>query len=68
MIRCFYHKAETKLFFSLHLLQTNNRPTTIPSKLLYKFDVHGYVHQNTNLIEMANKMKLCRTVYYSIVP
>jgi len=26
------------------------------------------VYHNTNLIEMANKMQLCRTIYYSIVP
>jgi len=31
-------------------------------------DVHGSVHHNTNLIEMTNKMRLCRTIYYSIVP
>jgi len=31
-------------------------------------DVHGSVHHNTNLIEMNNKMQLCRTTYYSIVP
>jgi len=32
------------------------------------FDVHGPVHHNINLIEMTNKMQLCRTIYYSIVP
>ena len=31
-------------------------------------DVHGSVHRNTNLIEMTNKMQLCRAIYYSIVP
>jgi len=31
-------------------------------------DVHGSVHHNTNLIEMTNKLQLCRTIYYSIVP
>jgi hypothetical protein len=31
-------------------------------------DVHGSVHNNTNLIEMTNKMQLCRPIYYSIVP
>ena len=31
-------------------------------------DVHGSVHLNTNPIEMTNKMQLCRTIYYSIVP
>ena len=31
-------------------------------------DVHGSVRHNTNLIEMTNKMQLCRTIYYSIVP
>jgi len=35
---------------------------------ILKFDVHGSVHHNTNLIEMTNKMHLCRTIYYSIVP
>jgi hypothetical protein len=30
--------------------------------------VHGSVHHNTTLIKMTNKMQLCRTVYYSIVP
>jgi len=30
-------------------------------------DVHGSVHQNTNLIEMTNKMELCGKIYYSIV-
>ena len=34
----------------------------------YSLDVRGSVHHNTNLIEMTNKMQLCRTVYYSIVP
>jgi hypothetical protein len=29
--------------------------------------VHGSVHHNTTLIEMTNKMQLCRTIYYSIV-
>jgi hypothetical protein len=32
-----------------------------------QLDVHGSVHHNTNLIEMTNKMQLCRTIYYSIV-
>jgi hypothetical protein len=32
------------------------------------FDVHGSMHHNKNLIEMTNKMQLCRTIYYSIVP
>jgi hypothetical protein len=27
--------------------------------------VHGSVNHNTNLIEMTNKMQLCRTIYYS---
>jgi chromosome condensin MukBEF MukE localization factor len=31
-------------------------------------DVHGSVHHNINLIEMTNKMQLCRTIYYSTVP
>jgi hypothetical protein len=31
-------------------------------------NVHGSVHHNTNLIETTNKMQLCRTIYYSIVP
>jgi hypothetical protein len=31
-------------------------------------DVHGSVHHNTNLIEMTNKMQICRTICYSIVP
>jgi len=30
-------------------------------------DDHGSVRHNTNLIEMTNKMQLCRTIYYSIV-
>jgi len=29
--------------------------------------VHGALHHHTNLIEMTNKMQLCRTIYYSIV-
>jgi len=33
-----------------------------------KLDVHGPVHHNTDLIEMTNKMQLCRTINYSIVP
>jgi len=32
-----------------------------------KLDVHGSVLHNTNLIEMTNKMQLCRAIYYSIV-
>ena len=31
-------------------------------------DVHGSVYHNTDLLEMTNKMQLCRTIYYSIVP
>jgi hypothetical protein len=34
---------------------------------LFRFDDHGSVHHNKNLIEMTNKMQLCRTMYYSIV-
>jgi hypothetical protein len=30
-------------------------------------DIRGSVHHNTNLIEITNKMQLCRTIYYSIV-
>jgi len=30
-------------------------------------NVHGSVRHNTNLIEVTNKMQLCRTIYYSIV-
>jgi hypothetical protein len=30
-------------------------------------DVHGSVYHNTVLIEMTNRMQLCRTIYYSIV-
>jgi len=33
-----------------------------------KRDVYGSVHHDTNLIEMTNKIQLCRTIYYSIVP
>ena len=33
-----------------------------------EFDIHGSVHHNTILIKMTNKMKLCRIIYYSIVP
>ena len=33
----------------------------------FKLDVYGSVHHNTNLIEMTNKMQLCRAIYYSIV-
>jgi hypothetical protein len=38
------------------------------SVVLLGFYVHGSVHHNTNLTEMTNKMQLCRTIYYSIVP
>jgi hypothetical protein len=34
----------------------------------FELDVHGSVHHNAHLIEMTNKMQLCRTIYYSIVP
>ena len=34
----------------------------------YKLDVHRSVHHNTDLMGMTNKMQLCRTIYYSIVP
>jgi len=34
----------------------------------FKPDVPGPVHHNKNLIEMTNKMQLCRIIYYSIVP
>jgi hypothetical protein len=40
----------------------------LAARFCYKLDVHGSVHQNTNLIEMANEMQLCRTIYYSVVP
>ena len=36
--------------------------------MYHALDLHGFVHHNGNLIEMTNKMQLCRTVYYSIVP
>jgi hypothetical protein len=34
----------------------------------FELDIHGSVHHNTNIIEMTNKMQMCRTIYYSIVP
>jgi len=37
-------------------------------RLDYVLDVHGFVHHNANLIEMANKMQLYRKIYYPIVP
>jgi len=41
----------------------------VKGQLFFKgLDIPGSVHHNTNLIEMTNKMQLCRTVYYSIVP
>ena len=33
-----------------------------------KHDIHGSVHHNTIVIKLTNKMQLCRTIYYSIVP
>ena len=33
-----------------------------------QLDVHGSLHHNSNLIEITNRMQLCRTIYYSIVP
>jgi len=33
-----------------------------------KIDIHGSVHHNTHLIEMTNKMQLCRTIFYLIFP
>jgi len=30
------------------------------------FDIHGSVHHNIILIQMTNKMQLCRIIYYSI--
>jgi len=38
------------------------------STLYIQLDIHRYVHDNTILIEMTNKMQLCRIIYYSIVP
>jgi hypothetical protein len=35
---------------------------------LNELDVHGNVYHDTNIREMTNKMQLCRTIYYSIVP
>jgi len=35
---------------------------------VYNLDFHGSVHHNANLIEMTNKMQLCRTIYYSFFP
>jgi len=35
---------------------------------LHKLDVYGSEHHKTILIEMTNKIQLCRTNYYSIVP
>jgi len=37
-------------------------------KAAKELDVYGSVHHNTSLIEMTNKMQLCRTIYYSTVP
>jgi len=48
-------------FLHCHNVLQNYRP-------FYKLDVHGSVHHNTNLIEMTNKMQLCRRIYYSIIP
>jgi len=36
-------------------------------KVLPKFDVHGSVHRNINLIERTNKMQPCSRMYYSNV-
>jgi len=40
----------------------------LAARFRYKLDVLESAHHNTNLIEMTNKMQLCRTIYYSIVP
>jgi hypothetical protein len=37
------------------------------SSAFCKLYVYGSMHRNTNLIEMPNKMQLCRTNYYSVV-
>jgi hypothetical protein len=34
---------------------------------VYKLDVHGSVHHNTNHIEIINKMQPCTRIYYSNV-
>jgi hypothetical protein len=39
----------------------------VPHRELVLLDIHGSVHHKTNLIEMTNKMQLCRTIYYSNV-
>jgi len=62
-----------------HTVWTYNCPlqSTTFGKISIKFltegqhsnllDVHGCVHHNINLIEMTNKMQLCKTIYYFIV-
>jgi len=35
---------------------------------VHHLDVHGSVHYNTNLIEMTDKIQLCRTICYCTVP
>jgi hypothetical protein len=40
----------------------------LPSEYTRSLHVHGSVHHNANLIEMTNKMQLCKTIYYFIVP
>jgi len=32
-----------------------------------ELDIRGSVHHNTNLIEIANKMRPCSRIYYSSV-
>ena len=51
---------------------TNYRPVSLTLLVCKQMEyvIAGYLRQvwDTNLIEMTNKMQLCSTIYYSIVP
>jgi hypothetical protein len=59
-----------------HVLMENSTPQFVLKyqryktykipRFLYILDVHKSVHHNINLIEMTNKIPLCRTIYYSL--
>ena len=56
------------LVVRLLVIVKKNKNWHFLGRVLVRVDVHGSVHHNTNPIEMPNKMQLCRTIYYSIVP
>jgi len=66
-----FYRFEGRILCNTYLntqFQRHQHRTVSGTKTSWLLEVHGSMHHNTNLIEMTNKMQLCRTTYYSIVP